>query len=52
MAAVEYQVSALPKPFEQSAVDFGAELSGIDLEHIDGNTPSQKFSIQANYNKT
>ncbi|KAK1701793.1 alpha-ketoglutarate dependent xanthine dioxygenase [Colletotrichum lupini] len=35
MAAVGVEISPLPKPFEKSAVDFGAELSGIDLEHID-----------------
>ncbi|KAK7440683.1 hypothetical protein CaCOL14_013040 [Colletotrichum acutatum] len=36
MAVVGVKISPLPKPFEKSAVDFGAELSGIDLENIDG----------------
>lgn len=36
MALPEIQVTPLPKPFEGSLVDFGAELSGIDIEHING----------------
>lgn len=36
MGSLGIQTVPLPKPFESSSVDFGVEISGIDIEHIDG----------------
>ncbi|WYZ35461.1 hypothetical protein EsH8_X_000108 [Colletotrichum jinshuiense] len=38
MQSVTIQKSPLPKPFERSVVDFGAELTGVDIENISPET--------------
>ncbi len=36
MGSLGIHTSPLPKPFEESIIDFGVQLSGIDIENLNG----------------
>ena len=40
MGSLGFTVTPLEKPFKGSTIDFGAEISGIDVENLTGKQPT------------